>query len=196
MNGAEQLVLVPDRAVGDEHHLPHLVGVLLVAIHQRRLQRGQHLRPAIRLQRRHKALRSRDVLLARRNSGGEQHVHRVVEPDDVELIRRRQPIKRQQKPHLRLVHALARHRAGIVDHEDRLAIAPLSLNLHRRRVHHGEKIVLAIACLTEQPGRRCRGGFRLPAQHKVPVGRNLAILQRNVRGVPIHPRHDEAVRLR
>ena len=196
MDGREQLVLITDRTVGDEHDLAHLVLIPAIAIHQCRLQRRQHLRAAIGLKVRDEPLGAGKVLLIGRHSRREQLVHCVVKTDDVELVRRLQTIQSQQQAFLGLVHALATHRAGVVDHEDRLPVTPHRIDAHGGRVHHGQQIVLAIACLTEQAsGRRLRR-LRFPAQHEIAVRRNVAILQRDTRRVLVVARHVEAMRLR
>ena len=90
-DGVEQLLLVADRAVGQEHHLPHMAGGL------RRRRSAPRASPAPSPCRRAPPARSTKLLRAahmrgiRRHRVGEQHVHRVVEADHVEAVARLQP---------------------------------------------------------------------------------------------------------
>ena len=76
-------------------------------------------------QRRHEGLGLRDMLGVGRDGVGEQHVHGVVEADDVEAVGRLEPAERVEQARLGLHDRGAAHRAGIVDHEDDLARARL-----------------------------------------------------------------------
>ena len=121
----EQLLLVADLAVGEEDHLADVVGVAAAPVGQRRPHRRHHLGAAAGLERRHERLGLRDMLGVGRDRVGEQHVHGVVEADDVETVGRREPAERIEQARLGLHDRRAAHGAGIVDDEHDLARAPL-----------------------------------------------------------------------
>ncbi len=175
-DGLEQLLLVADLTVGEENHLADDVGLAAAPVGQRRLHRRHHLGAAARLERRHECLGLRDVLGIGRHRVGEQHVHGVVEADDVEAVGGREPAERIDQARLGLHDRGAAHGAGIVDDEDDLARAPLARSArHRRRRHEGEQVVGVADALAEQADRR-RGAFRrLPGQLEIAVGRHRAV---------------------
>ncbi len=183
MDGGEELVLVADRAVRDEHDLADFLGVPAVIVDQGGLQSGEHFRAAVGLEVRNEAAGAGEVLFVRGYGSLEDQLHRVVEADDVELIRRGKAVERQQQALLGLRHRLAGHGAGVVDHEDGLAVAALSRGFDRGRVHDGEQVVLAIAGFAEQAGSRRGGGLGFPRQDEVAVSRDFAVLEMDARAV-------------
>ena len=132
-DGVEQLLLVADRAVGEEHDLAQEARVALARVGQRRLHRGQHLGAALRLERVDEDLRAPDVLGVGRDGVREEHVHGVVEADHVEAVDRLEAPERVEEARLGLHHRGAAHRARVVDDEDDLARAAVLSLLERGR---------------------------------------------------------------
>ncbi len=171
----EQLLLVADRAVGEEHDLAQQVRFARPRIGERRLHRRHHLGAALGLERGHEGLGAREIVGIGRHGVGEQHVHGVVEADHVEAVGRLQPIERVEQARLGLHHRGAAHRAGIVDHEDRFARTLLLRLFERGRRDEGEQVIVVADALAEQPDRRRRLRRRFPGQFEVAVGRHLAV---------------------
>ena len=152
----EQLLLVADLAVGEEDDLAQVVGVAAAYVRQRGAHRRHHLGAAAGLQRRHEGLGPRDVPGVGRDRVGEEHVHGVVEADDVEAVGRRQPAERIDQARLGLHDRGAAHGAGIVDDEHDLARAPFFARCHHGRRHEREQVVGVADALAEQADRGLR----------------------------------------
>ncbi|MGY4600085.1 hypothetical protein ACVWXL_007831 [Bradyrhizobium sp. GM22.5] len=116
----EQLLLVADRTVGQEYDLANHAGVAKL-VGQRGPHRRHHLGAATRLQRADERGGFTDTLGIRRDGDRKQHVHGIVETDDVETVGRLETGERVGEARLGLNDRRAAHRAGIVDHEYHLA---------------------------------------------------------------------------
>ena len=122
-DGVEQLLLVADRAVGQEHDLPDMRGRRSAPrVGERRLASPAPSRcrrsPGAR---RRRPWRGRCSPRRPATASGNSSVHGVVEADDVEAVARLQAAEREDEARLGLGHRRAAHRAGIVDDEDDLA---------------------------------------------------------------------------
>ena len=170
----QHLVLVAHRAIRQEDHLTQAACFSDTLVLQRRLKRRQDFGTAIGLKTRHEPSRHSDVRLVRRHGILEEHVKGVVEADHVERVLGPELGQRLQQGSLRLRHGLARHRAGIVDDEDRLARLALGLNGTGRRCHHGEVVRAITNRFAEEPGLRRALGLQRPVHHEVAVGRHIA----------------------
>ncbi len=82
----EQLLLVADRTVGEEYHLPERIGICGPRVGQRRAHRRHHLGAAARLQCRHEVLGPRNILRIGRHAVGNSASMGVVEADDIEAV--------------------------------------------------------------------------------------------------------------
>ena len=144
---------------------------------ERRLHGRHHLGAAAGLQRgRRRPWRAPTLLGVGRHGVGEQHVHGVVEADDVEAVGGLEPAERVDQARLGLHDRGAAHRAGIVDDEDDLARrACSSACAQRRRRHEGEEIVGVADVLAEQADRRRRSRRRRPGQLEIAIGRHRAV---------------------
>ena len=95
-DGVEQLLLVADRAVGEEYHLAHevwrTIAVAAAAVGERGAHRRHHLGAAARLERVDEGAGAAEMRGIGRHGVGEQRVHGVVEADHVEAVAgRRRP---------------------------------------------------------------------------------------------------------
>ena len=116
-DGVEQLLLVADLAIGEEHDLAQDPLVLAVPVHERRLHGWHHFGATTRLQGGDEVFGVGNIVRICRYRVGEQHIHGVVEADDIEAVAGFQPLQGEQQARLGLHDRGAAHRAGIVDDE-------------------------------------------------------------------------------
>ena len=100
-------VLVADRAIGEEHHLPR--HRRLPVARERQFERGQHLGAAACPQPAHEALRAFSVVRVERHRGGEQGGALGIEFDDVEAVACLQAVEGEQQCLACLRHRHAFH---------------------------------------------------------------------------------------
>jgi hypothetical protein len=87
-DGVEQLLLVADLAIGQEHDLAQKILIAAAAVGERSRHRRHHLGTAARLQGRHEGFRVVDMRGIGRHRVGKQHLHGVIETNDVEPVGR------------------------------------------------------------------------------------------------------------
>ena len=174
VDGFEQLLFIADRAIGEEHDLPDIVGIADV-VGQRGPHRRHHFGAAFGLQRADECGGAANVLPVGRHGPREQHVHGVIEPDHVEAVVGLQAAERVDEAGFGLDDRDAAHRAGIVDHEDHLAGQRLLLGLlDRGRRDEGQQVVAVADALAEQPDRWRLFGRGLPGQLEIAIRRHRA----------------------
>ncbi len=151
---AEELRLVADRAVGEEHHLAEPCRIRGRRVVERSFECRQHLGAAFGVEPRHEILGDGQILGIGVDGFVEQRLHGVVEADHVELVAGTETIEGEEQALLRLDDRGAGHRARIVDDEDQLAREKLRRAVQRRRRDHGQQIVLTVDDLVEERGLR------------------------------------------
>ncbi len=175
----EQLLLVADRAVGQEHDLANHVAVNEL-VGQRGTHRRHHLGAAARLQRTDEGARLIDMRGIRPRRGRKQHVHGVIETDHVEAVIRLEAAEGIEQARLGLNDGGAAHRSRIIDHEHDLARQRLlSCLLGAGRRDEGEQVIGIADMLAEQADRWRRARGRLPGQLEVTIGGDSAISERD-----------------
>ncbi len=181
-DGVEQLLLVADLAVGQEHHLADVICTCVAGglIGQRRAHRRHHLSAAVGPQRVDERGGAANMLRIGRHRAREQHVHSVIEADHIEAVARLQAAERVKETSLGLLDRRAAHRTGIVDHEDHLAGQRLLFGLFDRRRRDERQHIVGIAdMLAEQSDRRRFFGRRFPGQFKIAIRRHHAVGERD-----------------
>src|SRR3977135_1144839 len=96
-NLVEELRLVADRAVGEEHHLAKPRRIIGARVLEGSLERRKHLGAARSVEPRYEILGDREILGTGVDRLVEQRLHGVVETDHVELVAGPEAIQRKEQ---------------------------------------------------------------------------------------------------
>lgn len=119
-NLGKELVLIANRSICEEYHLPQKARVIDIRVNERRFECWQHHCPALSVELGNKALGVVHVLAVRHHGPGENSFHRVIKPDDIKSVCGGKPVKRQQQARLGLAYGLPTHGARVIKDKDDL----------------------------------------------------------------------------